>query len=671
MLDSLAAYLPGGELFESAYIPGTNLNALLAGLSGELLRTENFMFLYNSQFIPDNTTVFIEEWEAAVGIPDDCFKIDEDDTNEERRLNILVKLASLGVQTASDFENLAIILGFSGVEVLAGVGSDDESIINGEFDTDTDWTKGAGWTISGGTANHVPGAASSLSQDISAISGMLYAIKYDVLNLTTGTVTPSIGGTPGVTRSENGSYEEVIQAGTVFPLQFPIPFRTATSLFSMVADASFSGSVDNISVRGSSLAGAVPRFTIVVKFTEFDQPIFPLDFPILFGDPLLGILECLFTKLKPANCDIVFLNIAPPPPPVFLGLFAWGINNAGQLGLGDLVTQSSPVQVGADEDWSAIASGGTGFSFGIKIDGTLFSWGFNSIGQLGLGDTVNRLSPVQVGLDEDWLDVSSGSSHTIALKIEHKLFSWGKNSQGQLGLGDLVTRSSPVQVGTDEDWLAIAAGVNHSLILKTDNTLFAFGFNNNGQLGLGDLVIRSSPVQVGVDEDWAVITAGDNQSLAIKTDGRLFAWGFNNNGQLALGDTSPRSSPVQVGTDTDWATVSTGNEFTLAIKTDGTLYATGLNTSGQLGLGDLSSPHTSFTQVGTDEDWLFVTAGSGFTLAIKTDGTAWAWGIGTSGQLGLNDLFSRSSPVQVGTDDDWAIVAAGVKFSLGLRNENA
>ncbi len=304
MIISLAAYLPGGELFESAFIPGTNFNALLAGLSGELLRAENFLFLYNSQFIPDQTTVFIEEWENALGIPDDCFTVSSGDTNEQRRINILVKMASLGVQTAEDFVNLATILGFSNVVVIPGLGADDDSIVNGTFDTDTDWTKGTGWTIFAGTANHQTAiGAGDLSQDITAVTGTLYVVTYDVLFTDTGTVTPNIGGTDGIVRSENGSYQEVIVAGA------------SDTLFSMVADFAFNGSVDNIIVNGSLVAGSTPRFTIVVKF-ELETELFPLSFPIPFGDSALGIIECLFTKLKPANCDIVFENIFVPPIPV-------------------------------------------------------------------------------------------------------------------------------------------------------------------------------------------------------------------------------------------------------------------------------------------------------------------------------------------------------------------
>lgn len=123
---SLAAYLPGGPLWESAMIPGTNLNAVIAGTSGLLLDTEVFNQIYNSEFIPSSEgTSFLEDWEQAVGIPDDCFPGADEPSREIRRLHVLVKLASLGVQTAEDFERLADILGFSGVTVTSGI---DEAI---------------------------------------------------------------------------------------------------------------------------------------------------------------------------------------------------------------------------------------------------------------------------------------------------------------------------------------------------------------------------------------------------------------------------------------------------------------------------------------------------------------------------------------------------------------
>jgi uncharacterized protein YmfQ (DUF2313 family) len=108
--NSLAAYLPSGRLFLSAVKSGKNMRKFLLGMSGELQRAEDFMKSYQDEYDPRTTTLFIEEWESALGIPDDCFS--GMGTIEERRRDVLLKLASLGVQTDQDFIDLAALFGF-------------------------------------------------------------------------------------------------------------------------------------------------------------------------------------------------------------------------------------------------------------------------------------------------------------------------------------------------------------------------------------------------------------------------------------------------------------------------------------------------------------------------------------------------------------------------------
>ena len=332
-------------------------------------------------------------------------------------------------------------------------------------------------------------------------------------------------------------------------------------------------------------------------------------------------------------------------------LWAWGHNSYGELGLGATSTLvSSPTQVGTDTNWRAVA-GGLYYTLAIKTDGTLWAWGYNGQGELGLGDTTDRYSPTQVGTDTNWQAVSTGNYHTLAIKTDGTLWAWGYNNDGQLGLGDTTNRSSPTQVGTDTNWRAVAGGAWHTLAIKTDGTLWAWGYNGYGQLGLGDTTDRSSPTQVGTDTNWQAIANGYWHASAIKTDGTLWAWGHNSYGELGLGDTDGRSSPTQVGTDTNWQAVAGGGcralgYYTLAIKTDGTLWTWGYNNHGQLGLGD-TTDRSSPTQVGTDTNWQAASGGSYHVLDIKTDGTLWAWGYNASGQLGLGDTDDRYSPTQV------------------------
>ena len=362
-------------------------------------------------------------------------------------------------------------------------------------------------------------------------------------------------------------------------------------------------------------------------------------------------------------------------------IWSWGYNAHGQLGLEDTTKRSSPVQIGSDTDWSSI-DGGTYHFLAIKTDGTLWSWGRNSFGQLGLGDAhdidLNRSSPTQVGSLADWSFASGGEYHSFAIKTDSTIWSWGNNNQGQLGLEDIAHRSSPVQIGSLTNWNVSAAGYFHSLAtlyVGNPKNLWSWGLNDYGQLGLEDTADRSSPVQIGSLTDWSFIVGSLNYSLAIKTDNTVWSWGRNNFGQLGLEDLVNRSSPVQIGSDTDWNSAAGGYYHSVAIKTDNTIWSWGYNLYGQLGLGDAHATdlnRSSPTQVGSLTDWSSTTAGVAHSLAIKIDNTLWSWGENTYGALGLEDTAHRSSPVQIGSLTDWSSIAgcAGGWHSIAIKTDN-
>ena len=199
----------------------------------------------------------------------------------------------------------------------------------------------------------------------------------------------------------------------------------------------------------------------------------------------------------------------------------------------------------------------------------LWSWGRNSYGLLGLGDTTNRSSPNQIGSLTPWLRISAGYNHSLAIKTDGTMWSWGMNPWGQLGLGNLTYRSSPVQVGALTTWLTIASGSYHSMAIKTDGTMWGLGGrNSNGQLGLGNTTNYSSPKQVGALTNWLNIASGSYHNMAIKTDGTMWAWGNSSSGRLGIGNSATVyvSSPVQVGALTTWSTVDAGGQHTMAIS---------------------------------------------------------------------------------------------------------
>jgi alpha-tubulin suppressor-like RCC1 family protein len=361
-----------------------------------------------------------------------------------------------------------------------------------------------------------------------------------------------------------------------------------------------------------------------------------------------------------------------PLPVAPKGLWGTGRNSTfGQLGLGNLINYSSPKQVGALTDWKYVSAGSPYFSMAVKQDGSLWGWGRNGYGQLGLGNTVVAYSsPKQVGLLTDWATVSIGESHCAAIKTNGTLWTWGAPFGGCLGQGNsTVYYSSPKQVGALSTWSKISASGYFNMAIKTDGTLWGWGTNSAGQLGLGNLINYSSPKQVGALTTWTYISNSNNFCLATRTDGTLWAWGYNVFGQLGQGTTTYYSSPKQVGGLTTWSTVNAASNFSTAIKTDGTLWSWGINNAGQLGLGNTST-YTSPKQVGILNNWktLNVSGNSYSTSAIKTDGTLWAWGSGSYGQLGLGNTTNYSSPKQVGSLTTWKQVATSESFLLALKS---
>jgi alpha-tubulin suppressor-like RCC1 family protein len=349
-------------------------------------------------------------------------------------------------------------------------------------------------------------------------------------------------------------------------------------------------------------------------------------------------------------------------------LFSWGENTVGQLGLGDTANRSSPVQVGTLTNWSTPVAAQYHMCCN-KTDGTLWTWGGGSDGKLGLGNSTDRSSPTQVGALTTWAKPSAGRSNTGCIKTDGTIWMWGSSSYGELGNNSTSPVNSPIQIGSSTTWSEISVGSNW--VLAVDNgKLFAWGYNSKGQLGQGNTTNRSSPVQIGSASDWVKPSAPGflyAHGLCTKTNGTLWSWGNNSQGQLGLGDTTNRSSPVQIGALTNWATPSNGSAFSLCVKTDGTLWVWGANGGrGAIPGGDRNSP----VQVGALTNWLIPSAGAGFGLCTQTaPATLWDWGSNSYGSLGQGNTTDRyGSPVQVGTLLTWAKADAGRTFCLATQS---
>jgi alpha-tubulin suppressor-like RCC1 family protein len=259
--------------------------------------------------------------------------------------------------------------------------------------------------------------------------------------------------------------------------------------------------------------------------------------------------------------------------------------------------QTLPAQIGTGNNWRDIAVG-LNHNLALKSDGTLWAWGSNAYGQLGTGNTNFQYDiPIQIGTANDWAFIATGfSNYSLALKTNGTLWAWGDNTYGQLGIGNTTQQNNPVQVGTDNNWQFIEVSYHNALALKTDGTLWTWGDNTYGQLGIGNTVQQNSPVQIGTGNNWVQIKVGRNHSLALKTDGTLWSWGDNMRCQLGIGNSTQQNIPVQVGNDNDWNTLSAGYYHNLAVKNDGTLWAWGDNGYGELGLGNVTANQCTPTQ---------------------------------------------------------------------------
>jgi alpha-tubulin suppressor-like RCC1 family protein len=249
-------------------------------------------------------------------------------------------------------------------------------------------------------------------------------------------------------------------------------------------------------------------------------------------------------------------------------LWLWGGSSYGKLGIGaGYVNKSSPVQIGALTNWSGVSVGAV-HTAAVKTDGTLWLWGQASYGKLGFNTTSGYLpSPTQLGTDTNWRTVVCGPNNTMAIKTDGTLWVWGFNPYGELGIGSTTWKSSPTQVGAGTNWNIVSHTGYHTLATKTDGTLWSWGVGSYGALGQNDGTSRNSPTQVGSGTTWSQITSNSHHSMATKTDGTLWAWGMNTHAELGLNNTSPGYvySPVQVGTSTWWTKVAAGVYGSMAI----------------------------------------------------------------------------------------------------------
>jgi alpha-tubulin suppressor-like RCC1 family protein len=355
-------------------------------------------------------------------------------------------------------------------------------------------------------------------------------------------------------------------------------------------------------------------------------------------------------------------------------VLAWGDNTYGQLGNGTTTNSTVPIQVsGGLTDVIAI-SGGYYHSLALKSDGTVWAWGYNALGQLGNGTTDNSSMPIQVGGGlTNVIAIAAGGYHSLALTADGTVWAWGYNVYGQLGDGTFNNSTLPVQVqGGLTNIVEIAAGFYHSLALNNNGSAFAWGNNANGQLGNGTLTNSNLPIAViGQTEAIKAIAGGGEHSLALLSDGTVWAWGYNAFGQLGNGTNNNSNIPIQVENLTNIIAISAGLDHSLALKKNERVWAWGDNTYGQLGIGNNNNSNVPQKVGGGLITVTSIAGGGDHSLALRKGGYIWAWGDNSSGQLGNGTFINSNIPIEtIGLFGIVGVIslASGGDHSLALKN---
>lgn len=347
-------------------------------------------------------------------------------------------------------------------------------------------------------------------------------------------------------------------------------------------------------------------------------------------------------------------------------LWSWGWNEKGQSGNGVSERTATPTLADGNRVWKKTV-GGKAYGFFLAEDGSLWAAGTATNGVQGTNDGVDHKVLTRIGTDNDWADMACSrfwGYSAFAIKTNGTLWSWGENSAGQLGIGNTQAQTLPVQVGTDTDWKQVAAGVSSVLALKADGSLWGWGLNMYGEL-FGYEGRQSSPVRLGSETDWEKVLVIEFRAYAVKKDGTLWAWGDNFRNLLGFNtpteeESTSEGNPVEVVTEpritkpTQVTAVEgevlavSGCENTLSVATgtDGIIekvWMFGSNADGALGdgkgLGN-GNKDIPFATVPVNPSlksslkFTTMSSGQSYTMMLTDDGDIWGWGCNRGGQLG-------------------------------------
>ena len=311
-------------------------------------------------------------------------------------------------------------------------------------------------------------------------------------------------------------------------------------------------------------------------------------------------------------------------------------------------------------------------------NGSVWAAGLNDNGQLGTGDLFDRTAFTRMVTEPSdiFIDIAAGYEFSLALKNDGTVWATGANESGQLGIGpDGPQLTLTAMTDFNSSVTAIAAGGYHSLALKNDGTVWATGRYNDGQLGIGTPFDQQLTLTAMTDfnSDITALAAGEAFSLVLKKDGTVWATGYNSNGQLGIGSIDTQLTlTAMTDFNSSITAIAAGWNHSIVLKNNGTVWATGDNSSGQLGIGTLDQQLTLTVMTDFNSDITALAAAGDVSLVLKNDGTVWATGKNNSGQLGIGTSgFGNVREILTAmttNNSSVTAIAAGGNHSIVLKN---
>ena len=354
-------------------------------------------------------------------------------------------------------------------------------------------------------------------------------------------------------------------------------------------------------------------------------------------------------------------------------LWTWGYNYHGQLGNGSIGRNANvlvPTKITNGIKYTQISA--DVHCLALDNEGNIWSWGYNSGGQLGNGlEGEDVLIPTKVTNGTKYIQIEVGyGRNSLALDNEGNIWSWGENDDGALGNGKRKENVLiPTKVTSGKKYVQISAGYENSLALDEEGNIWGCGENDYGQLGLEQTAMYWTQTTVKLNK----ISTNGEDSAGLDEKGNIWTWGYNNNGQIGNGQKGDGiyHVPIQVTNGIEYVQVSVGDSHMIALDSEGNIWSWGNNREGQLGNGSKGEDVLVPTKVTNGIKYTQISADQ-HCLALDEEGNIWSWGSNSKGQLGNGESgFDKNVliPTKITNGTTYTSIVAGNSITLALDNE--